>query len=132
MSGELKILTEALGKTITMDELYPDGFERGEILNDFVTPSEMSIELPIKTMTAKEASKLEAPFSSENILDVYNDHATSSQKKLVKDKMKKFDKNRIVVIENKTVLDGNHHVIAAILSNNSIKYVDLMDTVEKE
>lgn len=43
----------------------------------------------------------------------------------MRQKSKNFDNDRIIVVMNKTVLDGNHHLIAGILTNKPIKYIDV-------
>jgi hypothetical protein len=84
-------------------------------------------EFPVHVMEPDQLTQLQTAFGEDTVIDAYNEHAAASQKRIVKDKMKNFDPNRIVVIANKTLIDGNHHVVAAILLGKPVKYINLYD-----
>jgi hypothetical protein len=54
-------------------------------------------------------------------------HGTREQKELVLQKMKRFDPKRVVVIAGTTLLDGYHHVMAAIKMKQSVRYINIYE-----
>lgn len=80
------------------------------------------IEKPTKELTS---------FGGNDLLNIFNKHAKSYQKKYVRDFIKQIkdgkDVKPIIVDENK-VVDGNHRAIAYLLSNiDKIKAIDLQE-----
>lgn len=126
----IDIVTENHNEFISLDEIYLDDdspLDRdNEIINNFVSPMDYDIKMPVRTMNANEAST-RILVDGRPLIEVYKDHATDDQKETVQYKIDRFDKNRIVVLNGDMVLDGNHHIIAAILSNRPLKYVDIQD-----
>ena len=57
----------------------------------------------------------------------YKLFASKEQRDIVKHKRKYFDNDRVIVVKGNIILDGNHHTVAAILSDKPIKYIDLND-----
>lgn len=125
---EFMQIVESAAATVRLSDLYSnselrDESERiGQIglgWDDCDTP------LPVKEMSAEEAKRvLAAP--GETVFDVYR-HATKDQKRLVAGKVKSFENDRIIVLEGEYLIDGFHHLIAAIKANMPIRYIDLGD-----
>jgi hypothetical protein len=57
-------------------------------------------------------------------------NATKQQRQLVAAKAAKFQSDRIVVLDGNQIIDGNHHIVAAIKAGQPIKYIDLADLPE--
>lgn len=115
------------GPTVKLSDLYDyDEFsDDSEALHDFTEESDYDKSFVVKSMNPETAKKLQTFRDDMTVIDAYDDFATKEQKNLVKWKMRNYDNDRIVVIAGKTLVDGNHHVVAAILSGKPIKYIDL-------
>jgi hypothetical protein len=120
--------------TVTLNDLYDydELNTESEMLYHWTTPQDHYIPFTVKTMQPEQLKKLKTPKNDMTVLDAFKQFADSEQKQLVKYKSKNYDHNRIIVIANNTVIDGNHHLIAAILTNNPTKYIDIYDEPESE
>ena len=120
--------------TITLNDLYDwhELNDESETLYHWTSPPDHDIPFTVKTMQPNDLKKLTTSTGDMTILNAFNKFADQEQKQLVKDKIKNYDKNRIIIIANNTIIDGNHHTIAAILSNNPAKYIDIYDEPESE
>ena len=78
-------------------------------------------------MTPKQAASITTSRDDTTVYQSYQDFATDESTNIVNDKIKHWDDSRIIVLMNSTLLDGNHHLIAGILANKSIKYIDLAE-----
>lgn len=97
-----------------------------EALHEFVTPDLLDKDFRVLEMQPAELKRLETFKDSTTILEMYR-HATREQKELVLQKMKRFDSKRVVIIAGTTLLDGYHHVMAAIKLNRSVLYINLYE-----
>lgn len=115
--------------TIKLEDLYDwdELNDEGEQLYHWVDKNDLEKEFEVKQMSPEQAKGLDTARDDMTVFDAYNKFASKQQKKLVDDKIKHYDFNRVVVLANTTVVDGNHQVIAAILSGNPLKYIDLYD-----
>ena len=50
----------------------------------------------------------------------------------VKEKMRDFEEDRIIVLEGDRVLDGNHHLVAALQLGRPVLCIDLEEDLEPE
>ena len=117
-------------KVSLIPDLYEDEeevFDTSEIRSEFIDESDLEKEFTIKVMEPQVAKTIESSISNSTVWEVYNASSSNEQKKLVQYKVKNWDDDRIVLLMGKTLLDGNHHLIAGILSNNKIKYIDLSE-----
>lgn len=121
-----QIITE---NTITLNDLYDDSElnDETEDLYHWTHPDQHNTQYAIRTMFPDQIKKLKTSHGDMTLIDAFKQFATPDQKRLVKSKAKNFDHNRIVVIANNTVIDGNHHLIAAIASNNPVNYIDIYE-----
>lgn len=115
--------------TITLNDLYDydELNDESETLYHWTTPEDYDKKYEIKIMQPNQLKNITTPNGDITVLDAYKQFADKNQKQLVKSKAKNFDHNRIIVIANNTIIDGNHHTIAAILTNNPVKYIDIYD-----
>ena len=104
---ELEDETEMISQLVNVRE------ERGVVYDVF--------EVDPKTLMAND---------HETVLEVYNDHATSEQRRIVKHKMRVFNNDRIVVTSSGAVIDGNHHAVAAALLDKKVKAINLQEPIE--
>ena len=105
-----------------------------EMLYDLVDlEEEEKYVYKVQTISAEDAKrKFETMNRDMTVFESFTKNANENQKEIVKDKMKHFDLNRIIVTTSNSVVDGNHHVIAAIKLGKSIKYIDLQEAIEKK
>jgi hypothetical protein len=122
-------LIENTDNTIKLTDLYDydELNDESEILYHWITPESETQSFTIKTMQPNDIKNLTTHNNDMTILNAYKQFADKDQKKLVKYKSKNFDHNRIIVIANNTLIDGNHHAIAAILTNNPTKYINIYE-----
>jgi hypothetical protein len=80
---------------------------------------------PVKILSSEQLKKLKTTIGDMTVLQAYKNHADKDQKSIVKSKSKKFDDNRVIVLDGNKVIDGNHHVIAAIQLNKTVKAINI-------
>lgn len=116
------------GSTIRLTDLYEpyELSDESEVLSHEVSPMEWDNPLTVRVMTSKEALGIMSR-GELSLIDSFRKDASRKQKKIVADKKAHYDKSRIVVLHKNTIIDGNHHVVAGILSNNPIMYVDISE-----
>lgn len=125
-----KILENANNKVSLIPDLYEDEdelYDDSEIISSFIDEEDLEREYTVNYMTPEVAKTLTTAKNDATVLETYYNHAEEEQKNIVNDKMKSWDDERIIVIMNKTVLDGNHHLVAGILSSRNIKYIDIAE-----
>jgi hypothetical protein len=87
------------------------------------------IQIPIKTLSPDQLLKLTTYKDDTTVFQAYKDFADRDQKQIVNH----YKKNRNelhetpIVINNNTALDGYHRIIAAILTKQSLKVLDISD-----
>ncbi len=117
-------LTEA---TVKLLDLYDDNelHDPSEALHSYIDKDDITREFTIHEMTSVQAKKCVTHKDNMPVFASFKKFATKSQKQLIQNKVQHYDHDRIIVLINNTVLDGNHHLIAGILANQPIKYIDL-------
>ena len=105
-----------------------------EFLYELIDPEEEKRYVyKIQTINASEAKrKFKTMQKDMTVFESFVDNANEDQKEIIKDKMKHFDADRVIVTTSGSVVDGNHHTIAAIKLNKPIKYIDLQKAIEKK
>lgn len=119
-----KAITEA---TVRLTDLYDEHElnDQSEQLYSYVDDDDLQKDFVIHEMTPAQAKTYVTARDDMTVYASFRKFATKAQKQLVRDKLKQYDANRIIVVINKTVLDGNHQLIAGIMANQPIKYIDL-------
>lgn len=125
----INLVTENVGNQIRLIDIYSPSelSDESEVIAHEVSPMEWDQPLTVKTMTPDEAKRVESRHPGLSLIDSYTKDASKKQKKIVADKIAKYDEERIVVLSGDTIIDGNHHVIAGILGGKPILYVDLAE-----
>lgn len=120
-------LQELLENTIKLTDLYDEDElnDSTEQLSQYIDEHDYDKDYVIRVMSPEAAKTYLTPMNDMTVYESFINFATKEQKKVVKEKSKHYDNNRIIVVMNKTVVDGNHHLIAGILANKSIKYIDV-------
>lgn len=110
---------------VKLTDLYTDHElnDENEALYNYVSEDDFNTEFEVKEMSYLDANKLKTLHGDMTVIEAFKDYADNDQKELVKYKMDHFDSNRIVVLSGNVVIDGNHQVVAAILSKKPVKYI---------
>lgn len=82
------------------------------------------VDEPFQVGKMKPSALTKLRCNGEPILQAFKG-AEAWQKRLVKQKTNAFDANRIVVLDGREIIDGNHHVVAAIQADQPILYIDI-------
>ena len=127
MRNWISLITETQSNTILITDLYSerDLTDESELISQYAPPIDWDNPLTIKVMPVDQIKTL-LDIRERSILQSFR-NATKDQRELVKYKIDNFDAERIVVLCDDTVIDGNHHVIAAIRASKPIRYVDLSE-----
>jgi hypothetical protein len=123
----MKIADILLESTTTLNILYSGNWpERNEQFWDYVRPHELDEQLTVHTMPSyKLKLMLLSQYRVEHLdelVDMLDDERTNYLNKLRSDP---HLSNKIIVVCNDRVIDGNHRALAAALNNMSISYVNL-------
>lgn len=114
---------------LSLDEIYLDDSpldDDSEIINNFVSPMDSDKPMPVKTLTAEQASQY-FKVDGTPLMVVFSDHATDDQIEMIEYKKRRFDNHRVLVSSGDLLLDGYHHAVAAIQLGKPINYVDVND-----
>lgn len=120
------IIQENAAFTVTIQDLYPDNEwdDENEAIYHFVDSEILDQKFTVKTMSAEQAKEYTTG-NGEYIMDIFEQYAETWQRKLVQNKIKNWDNDRIIVVDGKIVIDGNHQIVAGILANKPIKFIDI-------
>ncbi len=106
-NSELSDCTELLGRMV-------DEFGLGLVKFPFT----------VRTMTAEQARKVRM-FGQQRTVEAAFKKADGARRKVVAGKVKNFDNDRILVLSGGDMIDGHHHLMAAIKTGKPISYIDL-------
>ena len=126
----VKLMNESIKLTDIYD--YDELHDETERLYNYIDDEDLKRDFTVRNMSPQEARTFTVGGDNTLIMDAYKNFASREQKRLVKEKMKYYDYNRIVVVMNKTIIDGNHQIVAGILAKQPIKYIDLAEYLIKE
>lgn len=115
------------GETARLIDLYGEAEleDETETISHFVGPEDYEVALPIKTISAADLTKLRTAAGDMSVIEAFEEFAEPSQVKIVKEKMKAFEADRVIVLDGDRVIDGNHHVLAAYRHGRPVKAIDL-------
>jgi hypothetical protein len=117
---------------MSLNDIYGDieyDIPESEALYSAIDPEMGDIQIPIKTLSPDQLLKLTTYQDDTTVFQAYKDFADREQKQIVNH----YKKNRNelhenpIVIDNNTALDGYHRIIAAILTQQSLKVLDVSD-----
>lgn len=120
---------ECLNKTITLDDIY-DGdalynVPPTEILYDYLSDKNVSMPIALDFLFPESLSQLETYMGDMTVIEAYEEFADEEQRELVDDYREDPDKETPIVTYGKTLLDGYHRCVAAILNKQPILVVDI-------
>lgn len=119
----------------TLEDLYRDGYqvqyqypEKNEIFWDYVTFSDLTEKIEIKTLESSEiVNLLLYSFDVEKISDLTR--ILKKEQREIVDHYKKSSNlsKEIIVLCGKKIIDGNHRALSAALTKQSIRSVNVAD-----
>ena len=115
---------------VVSDETLND---QDEAISEFINPEEErfhNYRYKILQLSPSKAKTLFLSATGETPVYKAFQNASPSQRKIVKEKIKNFDDERVIVASNRTLLDGYHHLIAAIQLNKPISYIDIQQPIQ--
>lgn len=127
----MRVLEAITGRKVKLTDIYQGSELRDEnellvrVLDDIGRIPTLKFEFTVHTMPAAQAAKIKMFGQTRTVLAAFKKTAVGAQKKVVKDKVKNFNNDRIVVLMGGDMIDGHHHLIAAIQTGNPISYIDL-------
>lgn len=134
VGAEMRIseLFESIANSISLKDLYNGEFpDRDELFWDYVRRNEIDVPLAIHQLPAyKLKIILLSQYRAEHIdeiLDMIGDDRTELIAKYQNDPSLS---NKVIVLCDGKIIDGNHRALAAALGNKSINYVDLAELEE--
>ena len=122
----IEFLTE---NKITLDDLYKGDFpDRDETFWDYVRPNEFNTPLEIKTIPKyKLQILLQSQYRVEHLDELLDVMDEDQVEVLEKYKADPNLSNKIIVVSNDRIIDGNHRALAAAMKGVPINYIDLAD-----
>lgn len=113
-------------KTVRLTDIYSirQLRDKTERLHQYLSPDCLRKKFVVQAMRPRALKQLLAN-PLDTVLDAYNEYATEEQEALIARKMEHFDTGRIIVVAGDYLVDGNHHVIAAIRLAQPVQYIDL-------
>ena len=121
-----RIRSEGVYRLLRLAEIYSPTDVENELLGQSLTQSDWNKEFVVREMSAKEAENYTL-WSGERVIDAYTQRATPERRSIVASKMASYDRERVIVTFQKVVLDGYHHLTAAILTGQPVRYIDLFE-----
>ena len=129
--AEMRIseLFEGVGNTISLSQLYQGDYPgRDELFWDYVNQSEIDTPLTVQRVQPyKLRIMLLSQYRAEHIdeiLDMIDDDRAELIAKYQNDPSLS---DKVIVLCDGRIIDGNHRALAAALSNKPINYIDLAD-----
>jgi hypothetical protein len=98
--------------------------EENEVLYNFITPEDMDKSFHIKTINPNLLLTYKGDMTIKNSFKF----ADNDSKKLIQYYIKKQD-SKPIILDGIKVIDGNHRVMAAILSKRLISAIDLKESI---
>lgn len=120
------MLTET---TIKLTDLYDEDelSDPQEQLHSYVDEANLQKDFVVHEMTPAQAKTYVTPHDNTTVFDAFSAYASKQQKQFIRARAKNFDHSRIIVTIFKTVLDGNHHLMAGIIAKQNIKFINLAE-----
>ena len=127
MGMHLQDLFEAAA--VRLSDLYDEAELRDEMemLTHYLDDDDLQRAFDVHVLTPEQAKTYTTPKDNTTVWQAYRQFATREQKRVVREKARHYDANRIIVTMHNTVIDGNHQLIAGILAKQPIKYINLAD-----
>lgn len=130
MRSWINIIVEGFdpGQQVRITDLYEphELTDESERIAHCAPPMNWDDPLTVRSMSAHEARQIITP-AGNTVWDAFQSDASKGQKRLVAQKVKDFDPDRIIVIEDDTIVDGNHQLVAAIMADHPVLYVNLSE-----
>lgn len=121
--------SELLETAVTLRQLYSDAELRDEQEAIFhrVDAADLDHKFVVHEMSPDQAKTYLTLRGDMTVVEAFQQFATKDQKRLVRYKVRHFDASRVIVTEDHCVIDGSHHLMAGVVAQRPIKYIDLAE-----
>lgn len=115
-----------------IQDLYPEDDLDDEIdlLFSELSDEALEFDFEVRSLTHAETSQALTPIGDLTVAEAMHDLADADQWEIVRYKQENFDAQRVIVMRGESVIDGNHHLMAAHLSGRGVNYIQLEDAPE--
>ena len=115
---------------ITLNQLYHQEYpDDNEIIWNFVGSGDFDIPFEIKTISPDKLEiLLRSRYKVKHIDDLFG-MMNKQQKRIIKNYEKDpLLSQQLIICSGGIIIDGNHRALAAVLTNRSIKYIDVAES----
>lgn len=125
-------LFESVTNSISLRDLYNGDFpDRDELFWDYVRQNEIDVPLAIHQLPSyKLKMVLLSQYRAEHIDEILDMIDSDRSDLITKYGNDPSLSNKVIVLCDGKIIDGNHRALAAALGNKPINYVDLADLEE--
>ena len=127
-----EIILESVSSSISLRDLYNGDFpDRDELFWDYVRQNEIDTPLAIHQLPAyKLKIMLLSQYRAEHIDEILDMVDSDRSDLIAKYQNDPSLSNKVIVLCDGRIIDGNHRALAAALGNKPINYIDLADLEE--
>lgn len=79
----------------------------------------------VETLAPSQLTEIKTHQGDVTVMEAYHLYADEDQRALVRDIMFNFDADRVIVLRGDRVIDGNHHIVAAVTLGSEVFAIDL-------
>ena len=116
-------------KKLSLDEIYLDGIDDGEKLNEYISPKDTEIPFTVIQLDQNDLKNL--MHGDQKVITLYK-YANKEQKAIVKRYVEHPREllQKPILISGTELLDGFHRVIAALKTKTNLNAIDISEEVE--
>jgi len=110
-----------------LDELYSNAelMNEREALSHSIYMEILDFDFTVQTLPWTEIESLQSWGCGSSLTASMREHGTPNQIEIINSKARAFDATRCVVLEAGRVIDGHHHLMAAVQCQRDVTYIDL-------
>ncbi|EPX83936.1 hypothetical protein Salmuc_01711 [Salipiger mucosus DSM 16094] len=101
-----------------------------EMLFHAVSDDALEFDFEVRTMPAGQITTVKTALGDLTVVEAMEALAEDWQHELIAFKRENFDEDRVVILEDDRIIDGNHHLVAAHLEGRDLRYIQLTDAPE--
>ena len=120
------------GDDMKIQDLYPeeDLDDEIELLLSELSDDALEFEFEVRSLTHAQTARALTPIGDLTVAEAMHSLADADQWEIICHKQENFDAQRVIVMRGESVIDGNHHLMAAHLSGRGVNYIQLEDVPE--
>jgi len=98
-----------------------------ETLSLEVGEDELAFDFTVGMIEANALEAVKTYIGDMTVKEAFEEFAEGDQQEFVRRLTEGFDEDRVVILRGETMVDGNHHLMAAILIGKPVRFIDLDD-----